>query len=103
MVVSDDVKNMDNMLLIPAGCAVSERHIDILQAWGIIEVQVESSGEKDDPADPMQKFPPELVEQWRKELKELYWELPDGDTLQQDIFQQMLRRRARQAKHQSAC
>ena len=95
MVVSADVKNMDNMLLIPVGCTIGERHIDVLQAWGILEVQVEAGGEAFESSDPLHQLPPEQVEQWRQELKDLYWQLPDDDPIQQDIFQQLLRRRAR--------
>jgi hypothetical protein len=40
MIVARDVKNMDNMLLIPAGCALTSRQITILRAWGVEEIDV---------------------------------------------------------------
>jgi hypothetical protein len=42
MIVARDVKNIDGMLLAPLGCQLSERQIDILQAWGVVEVEVEA-------------------------------------------------------------
>ena len=40
MVVVTDVKNMDDMLLIPAGAKLTSRQIGILQSWGVLEIDV---------------------------------------------------------------
>ena len=48
MVVGSDVKNMDNMLLIPSGCALTERQIHILKAWGVDDIEVTASVNADD-------------------------------------------------------
>jgi hypothetical protein len=57
MVVSCDVKNIDNMLLIPAGCNLTERQINILQAWGVAEIDIQDSKALED-ADPLAKLAP---------------------------------------------
>ena len=60
MVVASDVKNLDSMLLIPAGCALTERQISILQAWGIGEVEVETAANVEEP-DPLSRLAPEVL------------------------------------------
>ena len=95
MVVAADVKNMDHMLLIPAGCALTEKHIEICNAWGITEVQVEAGGMQDDCGDILQQVPPEVLEKVRRELTDIFWAPIAKDTLQADIFDLVLRRNVR--------
>ncbi len=97
MIVTVDVRNLDNMLLIPAGCALSGRHIDILSAWGIAEIQVEACGGSEDLADPLQQLPPETLGQLTRELQAVFWEPADESPVQQEVFNLVLRRRAKQA------
>jgi hypothetical protein len=96
MVVTKDVRNMDDMLLIPAGCAITEKHINILGAWGIAEVQVEACEDSEEPADVLEKLPPETLDKIRSELKALFWESPDDDPVPKEVFDLALRRKARQ-------
>ena len=49
MITAAEVKNLDDMLLLPAGCQLTSRHIKILRSWGVPEVVVESAGEEADP------------------------------------------------------
>jgi hypothetical protein len=97
MIVSADVRNLDNMLLVPAGCALSGRQIDILSAWGIAEIQVEACGDSEDLTDPLQQLPPETLERLRGDLAAAFWEPPEEGPVQQEIFKLVLRRRAKQA------
>jgi hypothetical protein len=94
MVVTTDVKNMDNMLLIPAGGVLTERHINILQAWGILEVQVEAAGEAEDSSDPVQTLTPEAREKLIQDLKSIFWEPIDKNPVQAEAFALALRRQA---------
>jgi hypothetical protein len=103
MVVTADIKNMDNMLLIPAGCVVTEKHINILNAWGIAEVQVESGGAAEVSGDILEQLPPEVLEQIRRELTGIFWEAIDKNSLQAETFDLVLRRKARQIAGQQAC
>ena len=95
MVVAVDVKNMDNMLLIPAGCALSDKHIDILRAWGVTEVRVDSDAGASESSDPMSKLSPAETARLTAEVKNLFWRLDEASGVQMEIFQLVLRRKAR--------
>ena len=92
MTVAADVKNMDDMLLIPAGCVLSARHINILRTWGISEVQTE--GEEQEAAT-LITIAPEILEKLEAELKNSFWQYDPKSPVQHEIFQLALRRRAR--------
>jgi hypothetical protein len=92
MQVGVDVKNMDGMLLLPKGCELSERHIHILQAWGVAEIEIEATGEAET-SDPLSRLPPEMLAAIAAELKALFWQPDETDPGYQAVFQAMLRRR----------
>jgi hypothetical protein len=96
MVVSSDVKNIDNMLLIPAGCVLTARQISILQAWGVTEIEVEKGGDSDaGNTDVLAKLSPEALVKLTEELKACYWKMEENDPVFMEIFNLMLRRNAR--------
>ena len=95
MVVAVAVKNMDDMLLAPAGCELTERHISILETWGITEVDVEASEETQAPVDPLSKLSPARLARLRQELREVFWEFDEANPIQVEIFDLMLRRKAK--------
>jgi hypothetical protein len=96
MVVASDIKNLDDMLLIPAGCTLSEKHINILHAWGISEVNVEAGGDVKELADPLQRVPPEMLARMREELKARFWKFEENNAVHQELFRLLLQRRVRQ-------
>ncbi len=96
MVVTADVKNMDDMLLIPAGCELSEKHINILQSWGVTDVEVDSAGSGDASKDPLQQLAPEVLERLKEETKALFWSLNLNNAVEQEVYNLVLRRRVRQ-------
>ena len=93
MVVSRDVKNLDHMLLIPSGCQLTARQIGILQAWGVVEIEVVSAGEAGDP-DLLSRLPPEVLTKLTAELRASFWSADDADPVFTELFKIMLRRRA---------
>lgn len=95
MVVAVDVQNMDQMLLLPAGCVLAEKHIGILEAWGVTDVEVVSVDGLVDSGDPLAKLPPEEVARLTAETKALFWQLDETSQVQMEIFQLILRRTAR--------
>jgi hypothetical protein len=97
MVVTADVKNMDEMLLIPAGCELTARHIKILRTWGISEIQVDGA-ESDSTT--LLKIAPEILQRLEAELKKIFWEFDPDNAAQREIFKLALRRRARNALNQ---
>jgi hypothetical protein len=94
MVVVSDVKNIDNMLLIPAGCTLSERQINILNAWGVAEVDVVASETEED-TDIMTKLPPEELERLSAEVKSRFWKADESNPVFTEIFILILQRRVR--------
>jgi hypothetical protein len=93
MVVSSDVRNIDNMLLIPSGCTLTARQINILLAWGVTELEVQTVAQGQDP-DQLTELPPEVLAKWTEELKALFWKVDEADPVFTEIFKLMLRRRA---------
>src|SRR5688572_16980257 len=89
MVVSCDVKNLDHMLLIPNGCRLTARQINILQAWGVPHIEVAASGATDD-TDLLAKMPPEQLEKLSQELRARFWKADDADPVFTELFQLML-------------
>jgi hypothetical protein len=96
MVVANDVKNIDNMLLIPSGCNLTERQIDILQAWGVAEIDIQSTSAVED-ADPLAKLSPEEVAKLTDEVRSRFWQPDDANPVFAEIFALILRRRAYKA------
>lgn len=99
MVVARDIKNIDGMLLAPSGCQLSERQIGILQAWGVVEVEVEAGEEMARAHDPLAQLPPETLTRITAELRARYWE-PDGfGPVPAEIYKLMLLRQAQRILH----
>jgi hypothetical protein len=94
MVVSTAVKNSDNMLLVPQGCELTDRQINILLSWGIAEVEIEGAANLVE-EDPLAKLPPEVVAEITGEIKQRFW-LPFEDSpVYIEIVKLMVQRRAR--------
>jgi hypothetical protein len=94
MVVARDVKNIDGMLLAPSGCQLTERQVTILQAWGVVEVEVEAGEQLAKAHDPLAQLPPETLARITADLRARYW-LPDEfGPAPAEIFKIMLLRQA---------
>jgi hypothetical protein len=94
MKVASDVKNIDGMLMIPAGCELTERQINILQAWGVPDVEVEMSVEKVNELDPLAKLGAEAVAAITSTLRARYWKPDDFGPVPAEIFRLMVLREA---------
>ena len=92
MVVSSDVKNVDCMLLVPAGCALSERQINILNAWGVTELEV-LVADGCEAANPLAGLSAEELERLTAELKARFWKVDEQNPVFLEIFKLALRRR----------
>lgn len=95
MVIAREVKNLDGMLLLPTGCELSERHIDILQTWGVAEVEIEASEEMVQSHDPLAQMPPEMLAQMTSGLRARFWKPDEFGPVPAEIFKIMLLRQAR--------
>ena len=92
MVVGSDVKNIDSMLLVPAGCTLTERQVNILNSWGVTEVDVVAVEGGED-ADPLAKFSAEELDQLKAEVKARFWKLDETNPVFMEIFKLALQRR----------
>jgi hypothetical protein len=95
MVVAREIKNLDGMLLAPSGCELSERQIGILQAWGVIEVDIEANEETAKAHDPLSQLPPEVLARITAHLRARYWKADEFGPVPAEIFNLMLLREAR--------
>lgn len=93
MVVSGDVKNIDNMLLIPSGCKLTARQIGILQAWGVSNIEVVACDGTSD-TDVLAKLSPEELEGLSAEVRRTFWKADDSDPVFTELFKLILQRRA---------
>ena len=84
--------NMDGMLLLPKGCTLTDRHIGILEAWGVLDIEVEVSENETDP-DPVTQLPPEVLAALHSELEGLFFQPDKSDPGFKTVFQAILRRR----------
>jgi hypothetical protein len=102
MVVARDVKNIDGMLLVPSGCELSERQVNILQAWGVVEVEVEAGEEMAKAHDPLAQLPPETLARITAELRGRFWRPDEFGPVPAEIFKLMLLRQAQRMLRASA-
>jgi hypothetical protein len=93
MIVGRDVKNLDNMLLIPSGCKLTTRQIGILQAWGVTEIEIEAGGPGAD-TDLLAKLSPEALATLTDEIRATFWKADDQDPVFAELLKILLRRRA---------
>jgi hypothetical protein len=99
MVVARDIKNIDGMLLAPSGCQLSERQISILQAWGVVEVEVEAGEDLAKSHDPLAQLPPEVLARLTADLRARYWKPDEFGPVPAEIFRLMLLRQAQHLLH----
>jgi hypothetical protein len=92
MTVAADVKNMDDMLLAPAGCILTARHIKILRTWGISEIQIDG---EEQGSTTLMTIAPDVLHRLEDELMKIFWDFDPALPAQQEIFKLALRRRAR--------
>jgi hypothetical protein len=95
MVVEAEVRNMDGTVLLPAGAVLTRRFIDILSAWGVPEVCVKSTDDAEERTDPLARLMPGELARLQEETRSLFWSLDESSAVQQEVFQQILRRKAR--------
>ena len=93
MVVVGDVRNMDDMLLIPAGCELTDRHIRILRAWGIADVPVDSPSDNAAGSAAASPDPAPMAPERVAQLKARFWHWDEDDVVQREIFRVLLQRK----------
>ena len=94
MVTASDVKNIDDMLLVPAGCQISARHIKILRTWGVSEVNVVDAGEGEDSMDPVSRLRAEQAARLESEMAALFHGRQADNSVMAELYRLAHRRRA---------
>ena len=100
MVVGSDVKNIDSMLLVPAGCTLTERQVNILNSWGVTEVDVVIPEGSE--INPFSKFSEEEIEEFKTEIKMRFWKVDEKNPVFMEIFKLALERRLQSSKRELA-
>ena len=101
MVVGSDVKNIDSMLLVPAGCTLTERQVNILNSWGVTEVDVVAAEGCED-SDPLAKVSAEELERLKAEITARFWKVDEKNPVFMEIFKLALQRRIQSNKGELA-
>ncbi len=85
MVLGEDVTNKHDKVLLGKGNALAERHIGILKAWGVTEVDVEGVDRAQVDREETAALSPEAVASLEEGLKELFPDFGDH-ALMQEIY-----------------
>lgn len=99
MIVSSNVMNMDDMLLLPAGAELSARSIKLLRTWGIAELEVEACGESEEVVDPLALVAPDVLRRLDLELRQVFFKLDESVAIHQAIFKLALVRKVKSYLH----
>lgn len=92
MVLASDVLDRRGRLLIPAGKALSERHVSALRMWGVERLEIR--GEHDSPEDTL-PLDPQLLSQARAEVADLFRNAGDEHPFLEKLTALAVQRRAR--------
>lgn len=87
MVLTEPLKNTNGSVMLPAGSAISEKHIRAMKMWGILDVAVQLDQETNTTA-PAATTNPEMTK-LAKEILTQYFSLTDmTDPVIVEIFNQ---------------
>ena len=93
MVLAVKVNNLHGHLLLAAGCQLTPRQIGVLQAWGVAEVEVVSSGAVPQPGDEVKDSA--LSPAIRLELQKLFRRQDFSYPVIRELFEACATRKAR--------
>ncbi len=71
MVLSSDVFNLDGQILFKKGVELENRHVDILQMWGIPNVEIEDDDEEEERIN-LDQFSPSILEKAERVVNERF-------------------------------
>ncbi len=72
MVLASEVKNMNGQLLMPSGLSITEKHLGLLKAWGITEVDVEGVNKEDVVSQATAQMDPAILAAAEASTRELF-------------------------------
>jgi HD-like signal output (HDOD) protein len=84
MVLSDDVLDINQKLILTKGQAIASKHIRIFKIWGITEVNVFGKNEKKNAIEP--RISPELVKKIEDHTKQIFKNIDLEHAVAKEIF-----------------
>ena len=92
MVLSNPITDRRGRLLIPAGQALSDKHVNALKMWGIVSLDIEG----DEEPEVVVKISPEALETARAEQHALYRHTDLTHPFVRQLFEHRVHQRARE-------
>ena len=83
MVLAENVKNMQGILLLTKGISLNNKNIWMLKSWGVTEVFLEGEADKEENFDQLQEDQKKAIE---KELKKRF-----SETLGNEVMVELMR------------
>ncbi|MGQ9569267.1 MAG: hypothetical protein ACUVUQ_00200 [Thermodesulfovibrionales bacterium] len=102
MVLNADVKDINDRLLIKAGTELVEKHLHILRAWGITEVDIKGMTEEDVETFIKKEIDPFALEQAENELDKIFRYTDRNHPAIKEIFHFSVIRKAQHAEYKIA-
>ncbi|MGB9715375.1 MAG: hypothetical protein ACPL1G_03040 [Thermodesulfovibrionales bacterium] len=99
MVLNNDVKDINGRLLMTAGTEIAEKHLHILKAWGITEVDIKGITEKEVEDLTKKDIDPFIFEQAENELNEIFIYTDKTHPAIREIFRLCAIRKAKNAEY----
>ena len=95
LVLDKEVKNGHGQLLLQAGVKLTERHVNMLRAWGIPEVVVRGGGPSRREVLELQDIRPEDFAKAEVSLREKFARVMLTEPVMQELFRQCATRKAK--------
>jgi hypothetical protein len=95
MVLARDVKNINGQLLMPKGLKISEKHLSLLNAWGITEVEIEGITKEEMASRTAARLDPKILAEAEADIAELFRHADRKHAAVQELFSQCVLRLAR--------
>jgi hypothetical protein len=95
MVLAKDVTNINGQLLVPKGIKISEKHLTLLQAWGITEVEIEGVSREDVASQTAAQIDPQILAEAEACMVDIFQHANREHAAVKELFDQCVLRTAR--------
>lgn len=93
MVLSAPVTDRRGRLIMPAGRALEEKHLDALPMWGITHIEVEGDGPESQD-DPLEEIAPWALAKAGEEMAQLFLHANTSEPVMRELKAMRTQRRA---------
>lgn len=101
MVVASDVKNLDSMVLFPSGYTLTEKHLLLLRAWGVTEVDVKGVGDQKLHEKVLEKLDPKILAHAEIQANDLFHHAGLKHSMLKELYSLCTTRKAQRIKASS--